>query len=50
VLKAQALQNDATMKEAAKLIVDGMPKRVTERKSCGLSGPLSGRPLKACTT
>jgi len=27
VLKAQALQGDATMQEAAKLIVDGLPKR-----------------------
>lgn len=27
VLKAQALQKDATMQQAAKLIVDGMPKR-----------------------
>jgi hypothetical protein len=27
-----ALQSDATMQEAAKPIVDGLPKRVTERK------------------
>ena len=33
VLKATALQNDdATMQQAASLIVDGLPKRVTERK------------------
>ena len=32
VLKAHALQSDATMQHAATLIVDGLPKRVAERK------------------
>jgi hypothetical protein len=31
VLKAQALQNDATMQQAAKLIVDGLPKRTATK-------------------
>ena len=31
VLKAQALQSDATMQEAAKLIVDGLPRRTAIR-------------------